>query len=67
MSSNYPPGVSGGEYEISGPEEEQNADLFCAEPSCGYEGPVTVHIHGSEVWFDCPVCEGRTDVDPEDL
>ena len=34
MSSNYPPGVSGNEYEIAGPSTEDTGDS-CARPVMG--------------------------------
>jgi len=29
MSSNYPPGVTGNEYEIAGPDEQWDEEYFC--------------------------------------
>lgn len=33
MSSNYPPGVTGNEYEIAGPDYEKDIEELC--PKCG--------------------------------
>ncbi len=52
MLSNYPPGVTGNEYEISGPEREWEEEAIC--PLCEIEA---VMLHQSHrqigVWAYC--------------
>jgi hypothetical protein len=57
--SNYPPGVSGNEYAINGPDTETDAHLVCSR--CADEGCVdasglvdaTVFTYGRETWAVC--------------
>lgn len=68
--SNYPPGVYGGEYAISGPDAEfdddrevscQNVD--CTEFDKYLEANVLVQAYRDEEWWDwtCPVCNKTTE------
>ena len=47
--SNYPPGVTGNEYEIAGPDYERESDTPC--PKCG--GPTTELGHHRDRWLVC--------------
>ena len=48
--SNYPPGVTGNEYEIAGPDWEE--EIEC--PKCEKE---TVRLYyGGSWWIDCEHC-----------
>lgn len=51
MLSNYPPGVNGSEYEISGPEWEEETD----EKECpNGHSPITLMYHRSRgMWGFC--------------
>jgi len=67
--SNYPPGVSGNEYEISGPDWEQETTRYC--DLCRQERDVTVYGHQRQAWWTCPVCDMDWDedepyIDPDD-
>ncbi len=60
MASNYPPGVTGNEYEIAGPDYEKDSDEPCPyEPKKGTEdsipcGESTMEQgYGGERWLVC--------------
>jgi hypothetical protein len=58
--SNYPPGVTGNEYEIAGPDYERETDDFLC-PNCGgIEGLEAGyhHVH----WIDCLTCDHRVEL-----
>jgi hypothetical protein len=63
--SNYPPGVSGNEYEISGPDAEYTADrtVQCWNEACAVfetdqEVSIDLQAYRGEEWGDwnCPTC-----------
>lgn len=49
--SNYPPGVSGNEYEIAGPSWTGTVEAECEE--CGDAGLMDAEGHGWERWAYC--------------
>ena len=49
--SGYPAGVTGREYEISGPDMEWEEDRTC---TCGYTGLVYCYESRHERWWQCP-------------
>jgi len=49
--SGYPPGVTGREYQISGPDMEWEETRTC---TCGYTGPVFCYESRYERWWQCP-------------
>ena len=57
MSSNYPPGVSGNEYEIAGPSTEDTGDRLC--PAC--DGSTLVQSFGVASWYVCEWCDWQSD------
>jgi hypothetical protein len=52
MSSNYPPGVTGNEYAIAGPDKEWVAWRHC--PTCGWEGEADHQAYEGDAWWHCP-------------
>ena len=75
MSSNYPPGVTGREPQISGyPEKEERRNVVCEVddgPGCRFEGTVVVTVFDiggdeAEVQWDCPQCK-RQNIEFEDI
>jgi hypothetical protein len=58
--SNYPPGVTGNEFPISGPTREWLVEDFeCPASDCDYVGPADAWYHPDEGEFiDCPQCGG---------
>ena len=56
----YPPGVSGNEFEIAGPDYEAVELRACDEDGCGFEGEVEVRGYRQERWWDCPQCGTST-------
>jgi hypothetical protein len=58
--SNYPPGVTGQEYEVGGATSEwDDEDEIC--PFCDFEGPMHHEAHhqfGVWAWCSQPDCEG---------
>ncbi len=52
--SNYPPGVSGNEYEIAGPDWEQDSTEYCEQ--CRDDQPGMFQGYRDLVWFICYEC-----------
>lgn len=65
MLSNYPPGVTGNEYQIAGPDWEQEDHRYC--PECGYEVDGTTEGYRGEVLFfhDLPDSQHCVDLTDE--
>lgn len=70
MSSNYPPGVSGNEYQISGPEDEYTDDreVSCGNDECSeYDKTLEVEVdielyRGTETFkWQCPNCKSESE------
>ena len=61
MASNYPPGVTGNEYAIAGPDYEKESDTPC--PECG--GQTMEQGYQHERWLVCEN-EHTTDLEPVD-
>ena len=64
---NYPPGVSGNEYAIAGPDHEKELDAYCL--TCDSKQPGTEQGYGFQRWFICETCGETTELDdiaPED-
>ena len=73
---NYPPGVTGNEYEIAGPdnEGEEKMDVECANDECEkfdvlQEVEVSAESYrGSATYFwDCPVCGHSHQFERDDI
>ena len=73
--SNYPPGVSGHEPQISGyPEREERRDVICEvddRHGCGFEGTVVATVFDiggdeAEVQWRCPTCK-QWNIEFEDI
>jgi len=65
--SNYPPGVTGNEYAISGAEHEWEEEREC--PHCGVEQTLFHEAHhefGVVAFCPDPDCEGRFGIDVAD-
>ena len=65
--SNYPPGVTGAEYDIAGPDSEEEVIETCPADDCGYSGYVTVVHYREQWWWDCPECGLRTEGDDSEV
>lgn len=63
MSDNYPPGVSGFEYQIAGAEKEWEELRICA--SCGKEALFDMAAYAGEVWGTCPSCGETQDFESD--
>ena len=61
MTSNYPPGVTGNEFQIAGPDYERESDLPC--PECG--APTMELGYHHEHWLVCDN-DHTTDLEPLD-
>ena len=57
--SNYPPGVTGNEFEIAGPNREYEEVRECTE--CGEEVEMLVQTFHNEAWADCPSCHAANE------
>ncbi len=53
--SNYPPGVTGHEYQISGADAGTTREIFC--DVCWFEGTGYAEITGQVVEVWCPDCD----------
>ena len=60
MSGNYPPGVTGNEFAIAGPDYEKEADIPCG--ACG--GQTFELGYRGEHWITCS-CGWTTDLERE--
>jgi len=69
--SNYPPGVTGYEYEIAGPDNEVEESRYCGSDDCVDEdGEPTLQEgisqeHGGEACWTCYTCEEQQDIELE--
>lgn len=60
---NYPPGVTGNEYEINGPDYQDSIG-FC--PECGEEEWFE-EGHQGDRWNYCYACDHYEDLEPFEL
>ena len=65
MSSNifgwsYPPGVTGTEYAIAGPDYERESDVLCDK--CN--GPMMEQAYRGDRWSTCQDCGESADLQP---
>lgn len=58
--NNYPPGVTGNEFEIAGPDYEIEVEDICEE--CG-ASPMLQQGYCEHHWVECLVCGYTYDVD----
>ncbi|PZR66791.1 MAG: hypothetical protein DLM66_12885 [Candidatus Dormiibacter spiritus] len=58
--SNYPPGVTGFEYEIAGPDFECPDEQYCER--CGSDQKGIVAGYRGDQWFTCDRCDEVTDL-----
>lgn len=58
---NYPPGVTGNEYQIAGPDNEYESDYDC--PTCGSVQTGYILSYKGFSWFNCSTCDTDTDID----
>ena len=54
MSNNYPPGITGSEFAIAGPDYERESDELC--PACGSERTLELGYR-SDRWLYCEDCQ----------
>ena len=62
MSSNLPPGVTGRELEIAGPDSETESHEFCKWCGSPQDGYTCTYRY--QRWFECERCNDSTDMDP---
>ena len=67
MASNYPPGVTGSEYAIAGPDYEKESDEPCPwvmwyGAECG--GPTMEVGYGQDRWLACLEYDHTTELEP---
>ncbi len=60
MLSNYPPGVTGNELEIAGPDFDCTGVEFCRH--CDSEQEGVVAGYRGDQWFTCARCDEITDL-----
>ena len=63
MSNNYPPGVTGNEYEIAGPDYEIEREEECKD--CGQTFIQFVEGYHGREWFTCSLCSAYNEIEPE--
>ena len=61
MSNNFPPGVTGNEYAIAGPDYEKESDIPC--PKCGDE-TIEQGYHWDR-WIYCVECDLVTEIEDD--
>lgn len=68
--SGYPPGVTGNEYEIAGPDKEWEEERTCSNEDCGFSGLVNGETYNNTEAWTCPQCGRAHDAyvgpDPDD-
>ena len=62
--SNYPPGVTGNEYEIAGPDSEWEEDLYCAK--CEKTTTFSCESFQKQRSGVCSECESDIDLGHDD-
>ena len=60
--NNYPPGVTGSEFAIAGPDYEDSVEGIC--PSCGQSGSLVEQGYRKERWIICGSCDYVEDLEP---
>lgn len=63
--SGYPPGVTGLEYEIAGPDHEEEREEHCI--GCDAEIVQSVEGYRGQEWFRCSLCGTQNDLEPGDF
>jgi len=63
MSSNYPPGVTGNEYEIAGPDMESEDNRRCEE--CDKNTDHYIEGYRGIVTIQCQACSDESDISDE--
>lgn len=58
--SNLPPGVTGDEFEIAGPDAEEERDRYCRR--CEDVQPGMLQAYWRHVWWVCDECGETEDV-----
>ena len=59
---NLPPGVTGAEFAIAGPDAEYEDVHWCT--ACDREASGLVQSYRSDAWFSCDTCGAQTLVNP---
>lgn len=60
--SNYPPGVTGNEYQIAGPDRDWTDERDCE--ACGETCEHYCEVFDGEWWATCTACGATTDPEP---
>lgn len=63
MSSNYPLGVTGNEFQIAGPDYERETSELCGDCDRG-RGWVVEQGYRGDRWLTCLACGWATDLEP---
>jgi len=63
LGSNYPPGVTGNEYEIAGPDFESEGDRYCDQ--CEKESFHFIDGYRGSVTARCEECSNEIDISDE--
>ena len=61
--SNYPPGVTGSEYAIAGPDYEKEVEGIC--PTCGNSDCLMELGYRNQTWICCGECDYQKDIEEE--
>lgn len=65
MSNNYPPGVTGNEFAITGPDYERETEELCGDCDRG-RGWVVEQGYRGDRWLTCLACGWTTDLEYAD-
>lgn len=55
-NDNFPPGVTGNEYEIAGGEWTVEV-RECDNNECNFDGEVDCEYYGTRITWECPFCK----------
>lgn len=63
FDSNFPPGITGNEYEIAGPDWAEHSVFYCEE--CAADTRQVIEGFWGSVWATCDECGEETEKDLE--
>lgn len=63
--SNYPPGVTGNELQISGPSWESTEDVIC--PECDSDVEASAWGHSGTAHYTCSNCHYEWEIPEDDM
>lgn len=62
--SNYPPGVTGREFAIAGPDWDGEVDAVCPNDQCNFDGSMPAFQVFKVLTIQCPACDREWSDEP---